>query len=372
MSDQLKKEMEKIEIPKNLNDSVLKGVQRAKLENLQEEKKYSKRQFKPYIITLLAVAVIAILLLPAIQSLDFGLEEGISQGTNENETQIITNGDSNLTEDMHQLISDYIIWHYQHNQDQQTDVQFEVHKVYGTSQEGDTIKVYMWSYYNSFNRATGNEEVRGASLPVTLTLEKIGGDYKVTEIREAQDGSQYVDSIKTMFPEQYVEEALQQPNNMSGLIEEMQEKVNAWLNEEEESNEDRTTDESTLFDLKSEEGKGYGEFQQDLNPMHLYGLDPVSIAKLYVLAGYEKKYDVQYALYTNREEYIMWSAEDDQKIPEKDRGSVEIFKNIDKGTFIQTSDYTGYIEFYVGEELLGFQMIKNEDGIWQVAFMPLQ
>jgi hypothetical protein len=139
---------------------------------------------------------------------------------------------------------------------------------------------------------------------------------------------------------------------------------------------DISTTELNPFDLSAKEEVVYSNFQNDLNLNHLSGVEPIGIAKLYVKAGFDKKYDVQYALYTDREGYVQWSNEEDKKIPESDRGSDEQnrkqFKNIDKGTFVQTSDYEGYIEYDTGEGTNGFQMIKNEDGVWQVSFLPIQ
>jgi hypothetical protein len=132
----------------------------------------------------------------------------------------------------------------------------------------------------------------------------------------------------------------------------------------------------TVFELSAKEKEAYSHFQKDLNLKHLSDLAPINIAKLYVSAVLDKKYDVQYALYTDREGYVQWSKEEDEKIPESDRGSFEQtinnFKNIEKGTFIQISDHEGYIEYHSGKDTKGFQMIKNEDGVWQVAFLPLQ
>ncbi|SDN22480.1 hypothetical protein [Bacillus sp. OK048] len=54
------------------------------------------------------------------------------------------------------------------------------------------------------------------------------------------------------------------------------------------------------FKLTSNEEKAYENFQNDFNLTHLNGLEPISIAKLYVKAGFERKYAVQYALYTDR------------------------------------------------------------------------
>ncbi len=145
---------------------------------------------------------------------------------------------------------------------------------------------------------------------------------------------------------------------------------------EDEGIADSSVAEFNLFELSNDEEKVYSDFQKDLNIEHLRGLEPISIAKLYVKTIIDKKFDVQYALYTDREEYIQWSKEDDKKIPESDRASIEQvikqFKNIEKGVFIQTNDYKGYIEYKPGVGNNGFQMIKNEDGIWQVAFLPIQ
>lgn len=136
------------------------------------------------------------------------------------------------------------------------------------------------------------------------------------------------------------------------------------------------TNQLSIFELSAKEEEVYSNFQEDLNLEHLSGLEPITIAKLYVKAGFDKKYDVQYALYTDREGYVQWSKEEDEKIPESDRGSdeqnIKQFNDIDKGTFVQTSDYEGYIKYDSGEGTNGFQMIKNKDGVWQVSFMPIQ
>ncbi|MEI4771917.1 RNA polymerase subunit sigma [Psychrobacillus sp. FJAT-51614] len=139
---------------------------------------------------------------------------------------------------------------------------------------------------------------------------------------------------------------------------------------------DGSSTELNQFELSAKEEEVYRNFQKDLDLKHLSELEPISIAKLYVKAGIDKKYDVEYALYTDREGYIQWSKEEDEKIPVSHRGSdeqiIKQFKNIDKGTFVQTSDYEGYIEYDLGEGTNGFQMIKNVDGVWQVSFMPIQ
>ncbi|MDN4608243.1 hypothetical protein [Sporosarcina highlanderae] len=131
-----------------------------------------------------------------------------------------------------------------------------------------------------------------------------------------------------------------------------------------------------LFDF---EQKVYDRFKLNRDEKELRGLDPISIAKLYVYASYHQDFETVYGLYTDREDHILWSKEEDEEIPLAHRGTPEqilqTFKNIEKGSFVQTGEYEGYIEFYPNgdhEEKSGFSMIKNEDGIWQVAFLPIQ
>ncbi|MCM3745122.1 hypothetical protein M3193_13360 [Sporosarcina luteola] len=131
-----------------------------------------------------------------------------------------------------------------------------------------------------------------------------------------------------------------------------------------------------LFDF---EQKVYDRFTLNRDEKELRGLDPISIAKLYVYASFHQDFETEYALYTDREDHILWTKEEDEKIPLSDRGTPEqilqTFRNIEKGTFVKTSEYEGYIEFYPNgdsDDKSGFSMIKNEDGIWQVAFLPVQ
>lgn len=146
-----------------------------------------------------------------------------------------------------------------------------------------------------------------------------------------------------------------------------------------DNNEKKSVADKKYQILTNAEQQIYQEFQQSLDINKLKDVEPISIAKFYFQAGIDKKHDVEYALYTDREDYIRWSKEEDEKIPEKHRGTKDyllgISKNLAKGTFVATTDLTGYIEFISADDTQtkhGFQLIKNENDIWQVAFMPLQ
>ncbi|NHN29314.1 RNA polymerase subunit sigma [Paenibacillus agricola] len=138
------------------------------------------------------------------------------------------------------------------------------------------------------------------------------------------------------------------------------------------------------FKLSPQEQEVYSRFQKDLNEQHLKELEPISIAKVYIQASLDNKKEVQYALYTDRSGHVLWTKEESEKFTEtgdrvqNKQQTLKLFNNIEKGSFIQTSDFEGYIEFVPRPEVQGaegksgFQMIKDEDGIWNVAFQPIQ
>lgn len=134
---------------------------------------------------------------------------------------------------------------------------------------------------------------------------------------------------------------------------------------------------SLSFHLDKAEQYAYEGLKQKLDESLLKDLEPIGIAKIYVLASFEREDDVSYFLYTQREGMVAWTKEEDAEIPEKDRGNQEqiaaIYNNLENGEFVETSDFAGYIAFEprAGEKS-GFQMIKDETDIWKVAFMPIQ
>jgi hypothetical protein len=133
------------------------------------------------------------------------------------------------------------------------------------------------------------------------------------------------------------------------------------------------------FTLTPEEEVIYEKFQKDLDEKHLKDLNPISIAKLYIQSQLDSRNDVTYALYTDREEFVQWTKEEDEKIPVSHRGTIAetltAYNNIDTGKFITVGENEGYIEYEASkntEAKSGFRMIKDEDGIWNIAFMPVQ
>lgn len=148
-------------------------------------------------------------------------------GCNENEVNAI-DGDKQITEEMDEVISDYIIQKYSTSYFD-TEKQFEVHKVYGTNESSGVISVYIWSYYGGFNKSTGIVAQSGHSLPAVIRLSNKEGNYSVIEYIEPQDGSLYQSSLEEMFPKKYLKFAQQDSGNIGNLKKEMDKKVKEWL-----------------------------------------------------------------------------------------------------------------------------------------------
>ncbi len=140
----------------------------------------------------------------------------------------IQDGSSQVSDEMHELISNYIINKYAKVY-VNTEKQFEVHKVYGTSESNGTIRVYMYSYFGGFNKSTGLESIGGHSLPAVIELKKSETGYKVIAYTEPQDGNLYQSSLKRMFPAKYLEKAYRDTGHIPDLLKEMDDKVMQWL-----------------------------------------------------------------------------------------------------------------------------------------------
>lgn len=144
----------------------------------------------------------------------------------------LQDGDKQITEEMDEVISNYIIQKYSSSY-YDTEKQFEVHKVYGRSESGGILTVYMWSYFGGFNKSTGLESQSGHSLPAVIKLREKDGNFSVIKYTEPQDGSLYQSSLKKMFPKKYIVYAQLDSGNIGDLQKEMDKKVKQWLEAQE-------------------------------------------------------------------------------------------------------------------------------------------
>lgn len=133
-----------------------------------------------------------------------------------------------VTSEMNELISDYIIQHYD-GVYPETDKQFEVHKIYGAKETGGVTSVYLYSLYLGFNEKTKAEGQPGHSVPVVVKLRSEDGEYVVSHYKEPRDGADFKRSLYKIFPREYAGKALDDTKNSAGLQEEMKQKAEMWL-----------------------------------------------------------------------------------------------------------------------------------------------
>lgn len=140
----------------------------------------------------------------------------------------LQDGDTHVTKEMNEVISDYIIQMYSSSR-YKTEKQFEIHNVYGTNESDGIITVYMRSYYGGFNKSTGTVFQEGHSIPAVIQLSKNGEKYSVIEYIQPQDGDMYELSLKKMFPKKYLKLDQQDSGNTKNFRQEMVKKVTQWL-----------------------------------------------------------------------------------------------------------------------------------------------
>lgn len=141
---------------------------------------------------------------------------------------------------------------------------------------------------------------------------------------------------------------------------------------------------SFIFELTDEEAKAYELIRKDKNEEHLLGLSPISVAKLYIQANFDKDYETEYALYYTNDvkDGVGWTLEEHLKMSEKDHGTKEYIYEylvpLINGEFEELSDSGGVIRYQriakdpSEDPHMGFQMRKTDEGIWKVCFMPIQ
>lgn len=90
----------------------------------------------------------------------------------------------------------------------------EGHKILGSSVSGSKLKVYALTMYGNYGFQNDMFiKVSGSGvIPAVLTFEKNGDEYKLLEIEYPRDGSDYVKSIKRLFPLKYRAAALNTGN----------------------------------------------------------------------------------------------------------------------------------------------------------------
>lgn len=141
-------------------------------------------------------------------------------------------------------------------------------------------------------------------------------------------------------------------------------------------------DELDLLGLSQEESDVYDRFKSTHNEEELRGLEPISVMKLYIHSGVEKDYETEWELYTKNDNQLGWDKDYHMSIPDSDRKTdYSVFKNAlnmrcEEGVQYTVISWEGkYWGEYDGEGnpfRYSFSLVKSEDGIWKVCFLPMQ
>ena len=85
----------------------------------------------------------------------------------------------------------------------------ESHLVFGKAESGSDVTVYLREDYSHFGFVNGFfTDVGGGSTPVVLAFKKNDDGYQLISRETAQDGADYVPSIKRLFPARYAKPVL--------------------------------------------------------------------------------------------------------------------------------------------------------------------
>ncbi len=138
-----------------------------------------------------------------------------------------------------------------------------------------------------------------------------------------------------------------------------------------------------LMNMSEENQEVYARFKEDYDKSTLIDKDPLTICKLYFHAISMKDYETEYQLYIQGENIRGWTYEEHMEIPDEHRMTdFEAFKKVYRlhVKYNESKTQATIIwELNNGEmdtigELYkqGFSLMKDEDDIWRVGFVPMQ
>ena len=95
----------------------------------------------------------------------------------------------------------------------------EAHTVLKTVESGNTVTVYAVALFLEFNYPDGMpSDISGSHMPVAITFEKgNGGEYKLKQYWEPEDGSNYSTSIQSKFPSDICKSALSMNDTLAQM-----------------------------------------------------------------------------------------------------------------------------------------------------------
>lgn len=145
--------------------------------------------------------------------------------------------------------------------------------------------------------------------------------------------------------------------------------------------------EKYTFKLSEEEIQIYSNLKDTLSTSVLKNVSPFSIAKIHIQAGIDGEWEVEHAMFSQLglertlEEWIEYIENERAQIEDISGNfeehirviANETFALLEKGDFIEYSETEAHIIFKnIFGDPMSFRFIKNQYGIWEVSYSPLQ
>ena len=192
--------------------------------NSQLAKELNRKRRIRRIALIIVSALFAIVLIAVLLSFVFSFHQG-DYAVDESGGIVLSQLDSKLDEAVSQAVLSANINNYASG-----EFAAESHYVFGVDNKAETIKVYLLESYSRFGFKDGFfTDVAGGRAPAVMAFKPTSSGYELLSRETAQDGADYVSSVKKLFPSRCAERVL------NGLTDEENEQL--WNEQKEKAEE---------------------------------------------------------------------------------------------------------------------------------------
>ena len=205
-------ELFEVSVGELLGDTAQSNEDKADLNRISEQlavlnnqlAKELNRKRKVRKIALIIVSALAAIVLITVVLLSVFSFKNNDYAIDENGGIVLSQLDSKLDDAVSQAILSANINSYASG-----EFAAESHYVFGVDNKTETIKVYLLENYTLFGFKNGFfTDVAGGRVPVVMSFKVTNSGYELLSRKTAQDGADYSESIKKLFPKKYVKKVL--------------------------------------------------------------------------------------------------------------------------------------------------------------------
>lgn len=249
---------------------------------------------------------------------------------------------------------------------------------YGSDGNGSQGHSYLWALVEEYSMNDGDYKVEASiSTPMVIELQKKDDSYYPVSLKIPDSSTNVQDSVKKIFPEKYWGKIIDQKDDMQSLKDKN-------LMQARDFYRIKITD----FSLKLSPGllKTYNNFAKTRDYSLLKGLQPIDIYKMYFHADEVEDYRTVYSLYYNDGKWLMPTLKDFLNDVKNDKTNKEstakLIKMLNED---MESAYFEFIDKHEGHIVLNlkkgisdedparqFSLLRGDDGIWKVQWLPMQ